>query len=176
MAQRLTSHPGAEGHAAFSPDGKTLAFTAEYEGPTEVYTMPAEGGLPQRRTFDSGGAEVVGWTPGGKVLYVTSRYSTLPDRQMATVDPATGERDLLPLSQASDGVFEPSGKTLFFTRLPFQGSSTKRYQGGTIQHLWKYTEGTAEATPLDRGLQGNQQAPHVVEGPRVFRLGPRWHE
>src|SRR5436309_7445440 len=38
MAQRLTSHPGTESHAAFSPDGQTLAFSAEYEGPTEVYT------------------------------------------------------------------------------------------------------------------------------------------
>ena len=52
MAQRLTSHPGTESHAAFSPDGKLLAFSAEYEGPTEVYTMPSVGGLPTRRTFE----------------------------------------------------------------------------------------------------------------------------
>src|SRR5512133_2504969 len=51
MARRLTSHPGEETHAAFSPDGKTIAFTANYEGPEEVYTMPAAGGLPARRTF-----------------------------------------------------------------------------------------------------------------------------
>src|ERR1700728_1426488 len=35
-AQRLTSHPGTESQAAISPDGQTLAFSAEYEGPTEV--------------------------------------------------------------------------------------------------------------------------------------------
>jgi tricorn protease len=64
-AQRLTSHPGTESHAVFSPDGKTLAFSAEYEGPNEVYTMPAEGGLPTRRTFEGRGADVVGWTPDG---------------------------------------------------------------------------------------------------------------
>src|ERR1041385_7631095 len=50
-ARRLTSHPGSETLPAFSPDGKTIAFSANYEGPTEVYTMPAGGGLPTRRTF-----------------------------------------------------------------------------------------------------------------------------
>ncbi|HWH79973.1 MAG TPA: hypothetical protein VNT76_21475, partial [Candidatus Binatus sp.] len=59
MAQRLTSHTGTESRAAFSPDGKTLAFSAEYEGPTEVYTMPLEGGLPTRRTFEGRSAAVV---------------------------------------------------------------------------------------------------------------------
>ena len=46
MAQRLTSHPEEETQPVFSPDGRTIAFSASYEGPTEVYTMPAGGGLP----------------------------------------------------------------------------------------------------------------------------------
>src|SRR5437899_8896198 len=54
VAQRLTSHPGMEALAAISPDGQTVAFSAEYEGPTEVYTMPLAGGLPTRRTFHGG--------------------------------------------------------------------------------------------------------------------------
>ena len=61
-ARRLTTHPGEEMHAAFSPDGKTIAFSANYEGPTEVYTMPATGGLPSRRTFE-GNANVVAGPP-----------------------------------------------------------------------------------------------------------------
>jgi tricorn protease len=158
-AQRLTSHLGTESHAAFSPDGKTLAFSAEYEGPTEVYTMPAEGGLPTRRTFEGRGADVVGWTPDGKVLYTTTQFSTLPDWQLATIDLQTGERTVLPLSQANEGVFDPAGKTLYFTRLPFQGSRTKRYQGGTIQHLWKFTMGETEAVPLTEDFPGTSKNP-----------------
>jgi tricorn protease len=159
MAQRLTSHLGTESHAVFSPDGKLLAFSAEYEGATEVYTMPSEGGLPTRRTFEGRTAVVAGWTPDGKVLYTTLQFSTLPDWQLATVDLRTGEHRVLPLAQANQGVFEPNGQTLFFTRLPFQGSRTKRYQGGWIQHLWKYAMGEAEAVPLTEDFAGTSQDP-----------------
>ncbi len=158
-ARRLTSHPGEESNPAISPDGKTLAFTAQYEGPTEVYTMPTEGGLPVRRTFIGEGATVVGFTPDGKLLYTTEHFSRLPDAQLALLDLTTGKSSLEPLSQASEGVFDPGGKTLFFTRLPFQGSQTKRYKGGTAQNLWKYTDGAPEAIPLTSDYPGTSKNP-----------------
>src|SRR5262245_11315123 len=83
VAQRLTTHPGTESHAAISPDGSTIAFSAEYEGPTEVYTMPLEGGLPRRRTFHGRFDRVVGWTPDGRLAFSTRAYSTLPNAQLA---------------------------------------------------------------------------------------------
>lgn len=138
LARRLTTHPGEETRAAFSPDGKTIAFSANYEGPTEVYTMPASGGLPARRTFEGGGALVAGWTSDGKVLYSTRRYSTLPDSQLATID-TQNRIELVPLSQAAQGAYDAAGKTLFFTRLPFQGSYAKRYKGGEVENLYKFT-------------------------------------
>lgn len=159
VALRLTSHPGEESLPALSPDGKVLAFCAQYEGPTEVYTMPVRGGLPTRRTFEGTRALVAGWTPDGRILYNTDRYTTLPDIQLAALDPKTGKTTLLPLSQASSGTMDPSGKNLFFTRLPFQGSHTKRYKGGTAQNLWKYTEGQAEAVPLTGDYPGTSKAP-----------------
>ena len=98
IARRLTTALGEETRAAFSPDGKTIAFTASYEGPSEVYTISAAGGLPLRRTFDGGGAAVVGWTPDGKILYATRRYSTLPDTQLATID-RDNRIQVVPLTQ-----------------------------------------------------------------------------
>ncbi|HKX00091.1 MAG TPA: S41 family peptidase [Bryobacteraceae bacterium] len=154
-ARRLTTHPGEETRAVFSPDGKTIAFSADYEGPTEVYTMPASGGLPSRRTFEGGTALVAGWTADGKVLYTTRRYSTLPDSQLATID-AQNRIRLVPLSQAAQGSFDATGHTLFFTRLPFQGSYAKRYQGGTAQKLWKYSGGQ-EAIPLTVDYAGTSK-------------------
>jgi len=101
-ARRLTSNTGTESHAAISPDGSTVAFTAEYEGPQEVYTMPVDGGLPQRRTWD-GDAGVAGWTRDGKLLFRTRRYSTLPDFRLVALD-ADGNRDVLPLAQAASAL------------------------------------------------------------------------
>ena len=85
-AVRLTSDVGYEIFSRFSPDGKTIAFT--YDGNTEVYTMPAEGGVPQRITYtatvdrDNIGDRVgpnnivMGWTPDGKsIIYRTRWYA-----------------------------------------------------------------------------------------------------
>jgi tricorn protease len=147
-AQRLTTHPAEEYQPAISRDGKTLAFCASYEGPREVYSMPIAGGTPKRHTFHEGDVDVVGWTPDGRILYSTSRYSTLPNDQLVALDPNSNTTTLIPLAQASQGAYDLSGKVLYFTRLPFQGSHTRRYQGGSVQNLWKYTEGAAEAIPL----------------------------
>lgn len=155
IARRLTTHPGDETRAAFSPDGKTIAYSANYEGPTEVYSMPASGALPTRRTFDGGLAQVVGWTPDGKIIYTTRRYSTLPDAQLFTIDAQNRVRPI-PLSQASQGVYDSEGRTLFFTRRPFQGSEAKRYQGGTAQNLWKFAPGS-EAVALTSDFPGTSK-------------------
>src|SRR5512145_2228247 len=70
-ATRLTTHLAEETNPAISPDGRTIAFTARYEGPAEVYSMPIAGGLPRQHSWDGIGATVVGWTPDSKILYTT---------------------------------------------------------------------------------------------------------
>ena len=172
VAQRLTSHPGLEHQASLSPDGLTVAFAAEYEGPMEVYTMPAGGGLPTRQTFDGAEPRIVGWTPDGRILYRTVRYSTLPSSQLIRLDPKTGTLDRVPLAQASEGAYEPEGRTLYFSRLPKQGSSTKRYQGGWIENLWRYTEGEPEAVPLATEFKGTSRNPMWWQG-RVYFISDR---
>jgi tricorn protease len=172
LARRLTTHPGMETRAAISPDGKLIAFSAQYEGPTEVYTMPIDGGLPTRRTYDGESALVVGWTPDGKILYATNHHSTLPNAQVVKLDITTGARELLPLSQASDGCYDASGKTFFFTRFAFQGSHTKRYQGGTAQNIWKYAQGEKEAVPLTGDYRGTSKTPIWWNG-RIYFASDR---
>jgi len=172
LAQRLTSHPGTEALAAISPDGATVAFTAEYEGAMEVYTMPLDGGLPARQTSYGEVARVAGWTPDGLVLYSTDVYSTLPNFQLATVNPKTGAQHVLPLAQANQGAFDAESKRLFFTRLTRQGSSTKRYQGGWVENLWSFTGQGTEAAPLTAGFKGTSRNPMWWKG-RVYFASDR---
>ncbi len=171
IARRLTSHPGLESHPAFSPDGALIGFCAQYEGPAEVYTMPATGGVPTRRTWGADRAMVVGWAPGGRLLYHTREFSGLPDRQLAAIDLDTGARQPWPLAQASDGVVAGDG-TLYFVRFPFQGSRTKRYRGGTARSIWTFTPGAAEAVELTSSTDGESISPMWRDG-RVWFAADR---
>src|SRR6185312_3082651 len=104
-------------------------------------------------------------------LYSTRRFSTLPNTQLARVNPTTGARTLVPLAQASDGSYDSTSRTLYFTRLAFQGSYTKRYQGGTAQNVWKYAPG-AEAVALCGDYAGTSKDAMWWNG-RVYFLSDR---
>lgn len=166
-AARLTTHPGEELQPSISPDGTTLAFTASYEGPREVYTMPIGGGLPTRRTWDAGRVGMTGWTPAGVLVYATDTGSDLPAvrtwRHAINADPTLDARSVIPLAQCSEAAFLDESR-IVFTRLQFQGSHTDRYMGGTVQQLWGFTlpipdAGTREATPLTAGYDGTSRRP-----------------
>src|SRR6266536_3704752 len=76
MARRVTSFHGQTTNPHFSPDGKWLAFTAEYAGNNDVYVMPAEGGEPKRLTWHPRNDSVQGWTADGKAVLFTSARAT----------------------------------------------------------------------------------------------------
>src|SRR3989442_2034566 len=73
IARQITTDPGLELFPRYSPDGRWIAFTGQYDGNQDVYVIPAEGGEPRRLTFwtDVGhpsermgsNNEVLGWTP-----------------------------------------------------------------------------------------------------------------
>jgi tricorn protease len=168
-ARRLTSGTGTEHNATISPDGRTVAFRANYEGPNDVYTMPIDGGLPQRRTWD-GESRPAGWGPDGRLLVATGRYSTLPGSELLLLDDQ-GAREPIPLAQAAEGVYAGDGHTLVFTRWFRQGSQTKRYKGGTAENIWSF-DGTNEAVPLTADFAGTSSNPMFWNG-RVYFLSDR---
>lgn len=172
LAQRLTTHAEDERFPTISPDGKTIAFSASYEGPTEIYTMPITGGLPIRWTYESDFSVATCWTPDGKIVYDTRAYATLPDRQLVTIDTKTKKKDRIPLSQASEASFNDTGKTVYFVRPSYHGNVTKRYKGGTARQIWKYTKGSSEAVQLTKGFAGGSHHPMWSNG-RVYFITDR---
>lgn len=146
-AQRLTTHPGQETQPAVSPDGRWLTFTAQYDGGTELYLMPAAGGAPKRLTWEGGGMRVWGFTAAGEVLY--TGLDTRPGSQLFAIDIKTGQRRQLPVGQASDAALSADGRTLYFTRNGLRGDNARQYRGGAIARLWTLDlSGDAEARPL----------------------------
>ena len=172
LAQRLTTHQEEEIHPSISPDGQTVAYSASYEGPLEVYTMPINGGLPTRWTYEREGSYVNTWTPDGKLIYQTIAYNGVPDEQLVSINPTTKEKEVLPLFQASESSFDGSGKTVYFVRPAYHNNVTKRYKGGTARQIWKYTLGTDEAVQLTKGYTGESHHPLWING-RVYFITDR---
>lgn len=146
-AQRLTTHQGQENQPAVSPDGRWLAFTGQYDGGTEIYLMPAAGGVPRRLTWEGGGMRVWGFTAGGEILYTS--LDARPGSQLFALEAKTGQRRQLPVGQASDAALSADGKTLYFTRSGLRSDNARQYRGGAIARLWALDlTGKAEARPL----------------------------
>lgn len=168
-ASRLTSATGIESMAFISPDGQTVAFRAQYEGPSEIYTMPIHGGIPQRRTW-SGAARPDGWTPDGRLIISTTRYSTLPDPRLVLLS-TDNHREDVPLAGAAEAAYLSDGHTIIFTRWYKQPSYTKRYKGGSAENLWSY-DGHGEAVPLTADYAGTSHDPMVWNN-RIYFLSDR---
>ncbi len=144
VARKLTSHEGFEMFARFSPDGRRIAFTAQYDGNTEVYVMPAAGGVPVRLTYtatlgrddvsDRMGPNniVMGWTPDGKNIIYRSRKQSFNDfvGQLYTVPAEGGLSVEVPLSTGGFCSYSPDGSKLAFNRVFREFRTWKYYQGG----------------------------------------------
>ena len=153
VARKLTSYyEGYEAFARFSPDGKSIAFTGEYDGNREVYLIPAEGGAPKRLTYtpslgrddisDRMGPNnlVMGWTPDGKNIVFRSRMREWNDfnGQLYLVPPAGGTPEELPLPRGGFCSFSPDGKKLAYNRIFREFRTWKRYRGGMADDIWIY--------------------------------------
>src|SRR5947207_10772891 len=118
-ARRLTSDLGVEAYPVFSPDGRTLAFSGEYEGNLDVYTIPVAGGSPTRLTWHPGNDHVRGWTPDGSAVLFSSARATFTGRylQLFTVPRDGGFATALPIPNGVEASYSPDGSRLAYTPL-----------------------------------------------------------
>lgn len=152
-AKRLTSHVGYEMFPRFSPDGKTIAFTGQYDGNTEVYTIPADGGEPLRVTYTATNQRddvgdrmgpnniVTAWTADGEKIVYRNRISSGFNGKLYTVAKEGGLSEVIPLPEGGFCSFSPDGKRLAYNRVMREFRTWKYYQGGMADDVWIYDAG-----------------------------------
>ena len=149
-ARRLTSHIGYEMFARYSPDGKSIAFTAEYDGNREVYLIPSQGGEPVRLTYTATNGRddlgdrmgpnniVMGWSPDGKKIVYRNRIGDGFPGKLWTVGPEGGMPVEIPLPEGGFCSYSPDGKKLAYNRVMREFRTWKYYRGGMADDVWVY--------------------------------------
>jgi len=150
IARKLTNHDGYEMFARFSPDGKTIAFTGQYDGNTEVYTMNSQGGVPKRLTFtatlgrddvsDRMGPNniVFGWKHDNSNIIFRSRKKSFNDfnGSLYTVSTDGSLPEELPVPRGGFCSFSPDDQKMAYNRIFREFRTWKRYRGGMADDIW----------------------------------------
>ncbi len=182
-ARKLTSHNGIELFPKLSPDGKWIAFCAEYSGSRQVYVMPSQGGTPKQLTYYNevgimpprGGFDnvVLGWTPDSKKILFRGNRTPYGDRMgkyfLVSID--GGFEEPLPVPYGGFGVLSPDGKKLAFAYIDREFRTWKRYKGGRASNLWIYdlVNNTSEQIT---DFKGTDQIP-VWYGDKIYFASDR---
>lgn len=178
QAVRLTAHPGMEVFGKFSPDGKWIAFTGQYDGDEQVYVVPAMGGEPKQLTFYPAKGpltprwgydnQVMGWTNDGQsIVFRSQRDSyTLPVSKLYTVSINGGAPTALPMPEAGSGDFAPDGKRMVYSPRTRDFRSEKRYGGGQANTLYIYDLATNDAKKISEGVRPWRDAMWI--GDRIY--------
>jgi tricorn protease len=170
-ARQLTTG-GHETTPHYSPDGKWIAFTGEYDGNVDAYVMPAEGGEPRRLTWHPAPDVVVGWTPDGKrVLFDSARDAYADFNRIYAVPVEGGVAEVLPMWRAETGSYSPDATRFAYQPVLRWQASWKRYKGGqtTPIYIVRLNDLQLEKVPRDNS---NDDHP-VWMGDTVYFLSDR---
>ncbi|HUF47978.1 MAG TPA: PDZ domain-containing protein [Vicinamibacterales bacterium] len=137
--RRLTTDEGIESNPVFSADGQRIAFSAQYEGNTDVYVVPVEGGVPARLTWHPGADVVQAFTPDGSAVYFTSARAVFTTRytQLFKVQVAGGMPEALPIPNVAQAAPGPADRIAYNPIAP-RFLQWKEYRGGTVSRIWIY--------------------------------------
>jgi tricorn protease len=162
IARRLTSGPGYTSFSRFNPDGKQVAFTSQYDGNTEVYVMPAEGGTPKRITTtttvgrddvsDRMGPNniVMAWQNTKPLVVFRSRMRTF-NSFIGELFTAGLDGDLpqqVPVPRGGFASFSPDDSKMAYNRVFREFRTWKHYRGGMADDVWIFDFKTGQTTNL----------------------------
>ena len=169
-AIRLTSHPGVELFGKFSPDGKWIAFTGQYDGDEQVYVVPTSGGEPRQLTFYPARGplaprwgwdnQVFGWSRDGKrIIFRSQRDSwSLPIARMYSVSVDGGPATAFPMPTAGSGDLSPDNGEMVYSPQSRDFRSEKRYGGGQANQLYIFNLKTNAAKKITEGPRATRDA------------------
>jgi tricorn protease len=170
--RRLTSDAGVEMYPAFSPDGGLIAFSGQYDGNTDVYVVPAGGGVPMRLTWHPAADLVQGFTPDGKsVVFTSTRFSNnRAYAQLFTVPVKGGEAEMLKVPYVSSAALSPDGRFIAYNPFPEAFTQWKNYRGGRFSRIWIFNakDYGIEKVPQPEG-RSNDVDPMWIGKTIVFR-------
>jgi tricorn protease len=175
-SRRLTVNPAVEQSPIFSPDGKQIAFTGNYDGNTDVYVIPVEGGEPKRVTYHPSADLVKGWLNNNEVYFTSTRdfnYALSPRLHRIKTD-GTSEQPL-PMPEATQG--SPSADKRYWAYLKNTDPSDrlnvafKRYRGGGMPQIWIFDTQTKNIEIIP-GEGANNVKPQWV-GNKVYYLNDK---
>ena len=185
VARKLTNDVGYEMFSRFSPDGKTIAFTGQYDGNTEVFTMPAEGGIPKRITYtatlgrddvsDRMGPNniVMAWSKDGKNIVYRSRKQSFNSfkGQLFNVSINGGISAELPLPSGGFCSYSPDGNKLAYNKVFREFRTWKYYKGGMADEIWIYDFKTKETVNITNNI--TQDIIPMWHGDKIYFLSDR---
>jgi tricorn protease len=169
-ALRLTSHPGVEVFGKFSPDGKWIAFTGQYDGDEQVYVVPTSGGEPKQLTFYPAKGplaprwgwdnQVFGWSKDSKrIIFRSLRDSwTLPIARLYTVSIDGGPSTPMPMPTAGSGDLSPNNDEIVYSPQSRDFRTEKRYGGGEANRLYIFNLSTNAAKRITEGPRATRDA------------------
>ena len=139
-AKPLTSPKGTERFAKFSPDGNSIAFVANYDGGSEIYSIPVLGGVAERWTYHPAREQICDWTPDGKSIIFSSNGEAGLGRQqqLFTVSSEAPLPTRLPVPYGTNGSISSDGEWLAYTPHSRDTRTWKRYRGGMASDVWLF--------------------------------------
>src|SRR6188474_423321 len=176
-AIKLSSPAGVESYPKFSPDGKSIAFSGNYDGNNDAYTISVTGGVPIRLTSHGYSDRVVDWTTDGKkVLFASGRESGKARFNQFFTIPATGGTiEKLPLAYAEFGSYSPDGKQIAVVFRSQVGRNWKRYRGGWKADIQLFNLGTNESKTIGAEADAGNEFP-MWHGNSLYFLSDRGTE